>query len=60
MIYWINGSYGVGKTTIAECLVKELKKAYIFDPEAVGNAVKDNHPEELIYRDFFISDVAVF
>ena len=29
MIYWINGSYGVGKTTIAECLVKELKKAYI-------------------------------
>ncbi len=24
MIYWINGSYGVGKTTIAEALVKEL------------------------------------
>lgn len=42
MIYWINGSYGVGKTTIAEFLVKELKKAYIFDPEAVGNAVRDN------------------
>ena len=28
MIYWINGSYGVGKTTIAECLVKE--SIYIF------------------------------
>ena len=47
MIYWINGSYGVGKTTIAECLVKELKKAYVFDPEAVGNAVRDNYQEEL-------------
>ena len=30
MIYWINGSYGVGKTTIAEALVKELNKAYIY------------------------------
>ena len=53
MIYWINGSYGVGKTTIAECLVKELKKAYIFDPEAVGNAVRDNHPQELIFSYIF-------
>ena len=53
MIYWINGSYGVGKTTIAECLVKELKKAYIFDAEAVGNAVRDNHPQELIFSYIF-------
>ena len=53
MIYWINGSYGVGKTTIAEALVKELKKAYIFDPEAVGNAVRDNHPQELIFSYIF-------
>ena len=29
MIYWINGSYAVGKTTIAEALVKKLKKAYV-------------------------------
>ena len=60
MIYWINGSYGVGKTTIAECLAKELKKAYIFNPEAVGNAVRDYHPENLIHRDPFISDVSFF
>ncbi len=26
MIYWINGSYGVSKTTIAEALVKEMIK----------------------------------
>ncbi len=53
MIYWINGSYGVGKTTIAEALVKELKKTYIFDPEAVGNAVRDNYPQELIISYIF-------
>lgn len=53
MIYWINGSYGVGKTTIAECFVKELKKTYIFDSEAVGNAVRDNHPQELIFSYIF-------
>lgn len=53
MIYWINGSYGVGKTTIAEALVKKLKKAYIFDLEAVGNAVRDNHPQELIFSYIF-------
>ena len=53
MIYWINGSYGVGKTTIAEALVKKIKKAYIFDPEAVGNAVRDNHPQELIFSYIF-------
>jgi len=28
MIYWINGSYDVGKITIAEWLAKELKKIY--------------------------------
>ena len=27
MIYWINGSYGVGKTTIAEALVKKIKES---------------------------------
>ena len=33
MIYWINGSYGVGKTTIAEALVKKLKKTYVIKIE---------------------------
>ena len=28
-------------------------KSYIFDPEAVGNAVRDNHPQELIFSYIF-------
>lgn len=38
MIYWINGAYGVDKSTIAECLKKKLTKAHIFDAEEVRNA----------------------
>ena len=39
MIYWINGPYGVGKSTVAEALQKMLPKAHIFDAEEVGNAI---------------------
>lgn len=46
MIYWINGAYGVGKSTVAETLQKKLAKAHIFDAEEVGNAVRDNYPKE--------------
>ena len=40
MIYWINGAYGIGKSTIAECLKKKLGKAHIFDAEEVGYAIE--------------------
>lgn len=56
MIYWINGAYGIGKSTIAECLKKKLGKAHIFDAEEVGNAIRDNYPEEvkhsMIFEDY--------
>ncbi len=35
MIYWINGAYGVGKSTIALELKKKLKKAIIYDAEEI-------------------------
>lgn len=46
MIWWLNGAYGAGKSTVAECLREKLPKAQVFDAEAVGNAVRDNFPEE--------------
>jgi len=52
-IYWINGAYGVGKSTIAECLQKKLGKAHIFDAEEVGNAIRDNYPEEVKHSVIF-------
>ena len=36
MIIMINGAFGVGKTTIANELLKEIKNSMIYDPEEVG------------------------
>lgn len=58
MIYWINGAYGVGKSNVAEYLKKKLNKAHIFDAEEVGNAIRDNYPEEskhsVIFEDYLL------
>lgn len=36
MIVWLNGTFGVGKTTTSELLVKKLPEARLFDTERVG------------------------
>lgn len=35
MIIWINGSFGVGKTTIAENLKSRVANAIVYDPEKI-------------------------
>ena len=47
MIIWINGSFGVGKTTAAKLLQRKLTKAHIYDPEQAGYFLWDNFPPEL-------------
>src|SRR5579859_3474909 len=36
MIIFVNGSFGVGKSTVAEKLVERLPNSLLFDPEMVG------------------------
>ncbi|MEV4457072.1 AAA family ATPase [Microbispora sp. NPDC049633] len=36
MIIWLNGTFGVGKTTTAAELVRSIPRAHFFDPEQVG------------------------
>jgi hypothetical protein len=36
VIVWINGPFGVGKTTVAERLVHDWPGATLFDPEVLG------------------------
>lgn len=36
MIIWINGTFGVGKTTTSQALVADQDKLRLFDPEEVG------------------------
>ena len=45
MIIWINGSFGVGKTTVAEELHKFIKDSFIYDPEMAGEFIWDNSPQ---------------
>lgn len=47
MIVWINGPYGIGKSTVAKELHQMHSNSYIFDAESVGNAVRDNLPQKL-------------
>ena len=39
MIILINGSFGVGKTTVAELLVKRIPNSLLYDPEVVGSCL---------------------
>lgn len=47
MIIWINGAFGVGKTSVAIKLSKVLTNSYIFDPEMAGEYIWDNMPMSL-------------
>lgn len=52
MIFWLNGAYGAGKTTVAEKLLELLPGAHLFDPELIGDGIRDNYPESLFFDTF--------
>lgn len=52
MIIWINGPYGVGKSTLAEELQRRIEDSFLFDAEKVGNAVRDNMPQRFFRETF--------
>lgn len=59
MIIWINGTFGVGKTTAAKGLQKRWSGSYIFDPEETGYFLraqlpenKDDFQDEPLWRTF--------
>jgi broad-specificity NMP kinase len=47
MIVMINGAFGVGKTTVANELLKVIKNSMLFDPEEVGYMVRNVLPDEV-------------
>lgn len=51
-IIWINGSFGVGKTTIARELAEQLPGAVLFDPELVGSLLREVVPNDLQADDY--------
>lgn len=51
-IIWINGSFGVGKTTIAQELMGQWPGAVLFDPELVGSLLRAVVPRDLQTLDY--------
>jgi hypothetical protein len=40
VIFFINGPFGVGKTTVAKLLVKKIPDATLYDPEVIGSILQ--------------------
>ncbi|MBB6097068.1 hypothetical protein HNR42_000482 [Deinobacterium chartae] len=47
MIIWINGPFGVGKTTLSQALVQRLPQARLYDPEVLGRWILRLTPRPL-------------
>lgn len=51
-VVWINGPFGVGKTTVADKVVRLLPAALLFDPELVGTLLRNVLPPRLQESDY--------
>lgn len=40
VILWLNGPFGVGKTSAADALLQRMPGALLFDPEPFGTALR--------------------
>lgn len=40
LILLVNGAFGIGKTTVARAIVRQLRRAVLFDPEWIGIALQ--------------------
>lgn len=56
MILWLNGAFGAGKTTVAEALCRCLPNAFLYDPENIGQFLRQNLPRPLCSKEDFQDD----
>jgi adenylylsulfate kinase-like enzyme len=40
VILWLNGPFGIGKSSTAQALMQRLPSAVLFDPEPFGTALR--------------------
>ncbi|HFI0466195.1 TPA: AAA family ATPase [Streptococcus suis] len=52
MIIWLNGPFGVGKTTLANILHKQIENSYLYDPELLGDFLQSQLPQAVCLKDF--------
>ena len=53
MIIFINGAFGVGKTTVADIISKRLNGSHIYDPELLGSFLRGVLPKSMDKTDDF-------
>ena len=58
MIIWVNGPFGVGKTSVATELAELLPGSLVFDPELIGTFIRGLLPAELQEPDY--QDIALW
>ena len=51
-VLWLNGAFGVGKSTVAELLRQRLRDAIVVDPEPIGQYLRLALPPDAQTRDF--------
>ena len=52
MIIWLNGPFGVGKTSLANLLHQEIPNSILYDPELLGDFFQENLPKAVCPDDF--------
>ncbi|MEY9938569.1 broad-specificity NMP kinase [Streptacidiphilus sp. MAP5-52] len=52
MIVFVNGPFGVGKSTTVRLLAADLPKALVIDPEKIGHMLWSQLPEDLREEEF--------
>jgi hypothetical protein len=52
VIVWINGPFGVGKSTVAGMLAQRWSHATVFDPEHLGFLLRAWQPPDAVVADF--------
>lgn len=52
MIIWLNGPFGVGKTTLANILHKRIENSYLYDPELLGDFLQHQLPQTVCPENF--------
>ena len=52
VIVWINGPFGVGKSTVATLLAEAWPEATVFDPEYLGFLLRRRQPSDAVVGDF--------
>ena len=52
MIIWLNGPFGVGKTTLANLLHQEIPNSILYDPELLGDFFQENLPKAVCPEGF--------